>query len=133
MVDGTSLASYQGYVPTFTGDLNDYNATLGYKSIKNGWNTDASITIGGNHKTIQFKILTTDHIKMLMEIFIYVLEQLFIVDQSAFKPGGTSFNTFCWKLRHLQKVLSDKFSIGFGSEFRTETFEVIEGDRSILG
>jgi iron complex outermembrane receptor protein len=31
--DGTP-ASYQGYVPTFEGDLNDYNATIGYKSTK---------------------------------------------------------------------------------------------------
>ena len=45
------VASYKGYHPTFTGDLNDYNATLGYKSIKNGWNTDASITVGGNSQT----------------------------------------------------------------------------------
>jgi iron complex outermembrane receptor protein len=27
-------------------------------------------------------------------------------------------------------VLSEKVSIGFGSEFRTETFEVIEGDKA---
>jgi iron complex outermembrane recepter protein len=41
-------ASYVGYVPTFIGDLNDYNATLGFKSKNNGWTTDASVTIGGN-------------------------------------------------------------------------------------
>jgi iron complex outermembrane receptor protein len=35
--DGTA-ASYNRYVPTFTGDLNDYNATLGYKAVQNGWN-----------------------------------------------------------------------------------------------
>jgi iron complex outermembrane receptor protein len=34
--DGTA-ASYNRYVPTFTGDLNDYNATLGYKAVQNGW------------------------------------------------------------------------------------------------
>jgi iron complex outermembrane receptor protein len=45
---GGNPANYMGYVPTFEGDLNDYNATLGYKSVKNGWNTDASITTGGN-------------------------------------------------------------------------------------
>jgi iron complex outermembrane receptor protein len=31
--DGVNASSYVGYVPTFTGDLNDYNAT-GYKSVK---------------------------------------------------------------------------------------------------
>ena len=35
--NGTA-ASYVGYVPTFIGDLNDYNATIGYKSKMNGWN-----------------------------------------------------------------------------------------------
>jgi hypothetical protein len=30
----------------------------------------------------------------------------------------------------ISKVLSDKVSIGFGSEFRTENFEVIEGDKA---
>jgi iron complex outermembrane receptor protein len=33
------------------GDLNDYNATLGYKAVKNGWNTDAGVTVGGNSQT----------------------------------------------------------------------------------
>jgi iron complex outermembrane receptor protein len=32
------------------GDLND-NATFGYKSVKNDWNTDVSITTGGNKQT----------------------------------------------------------------------------------
>jgi iron complex outermembrane receptor protein len=31
---GNGTASYQGYVPTFEGDLNDYNATLGYNQPK---------------------------------------------------------------------------------------------------
>jgi hypothetical protein len=47
----SKLSSYQGYVPTFVGDLNDYNATFGYKSVKNDWNTDVSITTGGNKQT----------------------------------------------------------------------------------
>jgi iron complex outermembrane receptor protein len=47
--DGTA-ASYNGMY-LLTGDLNDYNATLGYKAVQNGWNTDASITVGGNTQT----------------------------------------------------------------------------------
>jgi iron complex outermembrane receptor protein len=39
---------YMGYVPTFQGDLNDYNATIGLKSTHNGWSTDLSFTTGGN-------------------------------------------------------------------------------------
>jgi iron complex outermembrane receptor protein len=122
--DGTA-ASYKGYVPTFTGDLNDYNATLGYKSVKNGWNTDASITVGGNTQTYTVenshnRTSGTD----LNGANIY-LENSPI----SFKPGGTSFNHVVGNL-DISKVLSDKVSIGFGSEIRTETFGVTEGDKA---
>jgi iron complex outermembrane receptor protein len=40
-----------GYVPTFEGDLKDYNATIGFKSVLNDWNIDASFTTGGNSQT----------------------------------------------------------------------------------
>ena len=29
----TNDGRYDGYVPTFEGDLNDYNATIGFKSV----------------------------------------------------------------------------------------------------
>jgi iron complex outermembrane receptor protein len=48
--DGTPQ-SYVGYVPTFDGDLGDYNATIGFKSLKNDWSTDVSLTLGGNQQT----------------------------------------------------------------------------------
>jgi iron complex outermembrane receptor protein len=48
-------------VPTFVGDLNDYNATLGYKAVKNEWNTDTSITVGGNSQTYSVENSQTDH------------------------------------------------------------------------
>lgn len=122
--DGTP-ASYQGYVPTFTGDLNDYNATLGYKSTKNEWNTDASITVGGNTQTYSVdNSFNRSNIQDADGNNVY-LENSPI----SFKPGGTSFNHVVGNL-DISKVLSDKVSIGFGSEIRTETFEVIEGDKA---
>ena len=118
-------ASYQGYVPTFTGDLNDYNATLGYKSKMNGWNTDVSITTGGNKQDYTVEnSFNRSKIKDANGQNIY-LENSPI----AFKPGGTAFNHIVGNL-DISKVLSDKVSIGFGSEFRTENFEVIEGDKA---
>ncbi|HLF20634.1 MAG TPA: TonB-dependent receptor, partial [Bacteroidota bacterium] len=39
--DGTP-ASYKGYLPTFDGDLVDYNATFGFRAKKSEWNFDAS-------------------------------------------------------------------------------------------
>lgn len=118
-------ASYLGYVPTFTGDLNDYNGTLGYKSTKNDWNTDASITVGGNTQTYSVEnSFNRSDIQDANGNNVY-LENSPI----AFKPGGTSFNHIVGNL-DISKVLSEKVSIGFGSEIRTETFEVTEGDKA---
>lgn len=122
--NGTA-ASYQGYVPTFEGDLNDYNGTLGYKSSKNDWNTDASITVGGNTQTY-----TVNNSHNRSNILDSNGAQVYRENSPiSFKPGGTSFNHIVGNL-DISKILSDKVSIGFGSEMRTETFEVIEGDKA---
>ncbi|MFV8346338.1 TonB-dependent receptor [Flavobacterium sp. ZB4P13] len=122
--DGT-VASYKGYHPTFTGDLNDYNATLGFKSIKNGWNTDASITVGGNTQAYSIENShNRSDIQDISGVNIYRENSPIF-----FKPGGASFNHIVGNL-DISKVLSDKISIGFGSEVRTETFEVIAGDKA---
>ena len=118
-----SAASYQGYVPTFTGDLNDYNATIGYKSKMNGWNTDVSLTSGGNKQlyTVEnSQNRSTDS----SGNFIYGP-----ATPITFKPGGTSFDHLVGNI-DISRTLSEKVSIGFGSEFRTENFEIIEGDKA---
>lgn len=122
--DGTA-ASYKGYHPTFTGDLNDYNATLGYESIKNGWNADASVTVGGNTQTYTVEnSQNSSVIKDSNGVDVYQENSPIF-----FKPGGVSFNHIVGNL-DISKVLSDKISIGFGSEFRTETFKIVEGDKA---
>lgn len=120
---GGNAANYMGYVPTFEGDLNDYNATLGYKSVKNGWNTDASITTGGNS---QIYTVNNSHNRSKDDAgnFIYGAST-----PISFKPGGTTFNHYVGNI-DISKNLSDKFSIGFGSEFRTENFEIVAGDEA---
>ncbi|CAM2862189.1 TonB-dependent receptor [Flavobacterium frigoris] len=122
--DGTAV-SYRGYHPTFIGDMNDYNATLGYKSVINGWNTDASITVGGNSQNYT---VNNSHNRSTTKdangINVYQEKSPIF-----FKPGGASFSHIVGNL-DISKVLSDKISIGFGSEIRTETFEVIEGDKA---
>ncbi len=121
--DGTA-ASYDGYVPTFIGDLNDYNATLGFKSQKNGWNTDASVTFGGNQQTY-----TVENSHNRTNMLDANGEQVYQENSAiVFKPGGTAFNHIVGNI-DVSKALSDKVSIGFGSEFRTENFEVIAGDK----
>ncbi|MFE3867460.1 TonB-dependent receptor domain-containing protein [Flavobacterium sp. LS2P90] len=140
--DGTT-ASYKGYHPALTGDLNDYNATLGYKSIKNGWNTDASITIGGNSQA--YRVENSQNKSDIVTYTIDPATGLPMINPAtglpfttnvykenspiSFKPGGASFNHIVGNL-DISKVLSDKISIGFGSEVRTETFVVTEGDKA---
>ena len=126
--------SYVGYVPTFVGDLKDYNATLGYKSKMNGWNTDASLTIGGNEQLYSVNNSQNrskgdiDNNPITPDDFIYGA-----ATPVSFKPGGTSFNHVVGNL-DISKAVSDKVSIGFGSEFRTEDFEIIAGDEaSVVG
>lgn len=122
--DGTA-ASYQGYVPTFVGDLNDYNATLGFKNQTNGWNTDGSITVGGNSQ-----IYTVENSQNRSDLKDANGNNIYKENSPiSFKPGGTKFNHIVGNI-DVSKNLSDKVSIGFGSEFRTETFEVVEGDKA---
>lgn len=120
---GGNAANYVGYVPTFEGDLNDYNATLGYKSVKNGWNTDASITTGGNSQ-IYTVSNSQNRSKDSNGAFIYGA-----ATPITFKPGGTTFNHYVGNI-DISKNISEKLSLGFGSEFRTENFEILQGDEA---
>ncbi|MEO8535857.1 MAG: TonB-dependent receptor [Flavobacterium sp.] len=117
--------SYDGYGPTFEGELSDYNGTLGFKTLKNGWNTDASLTVGGNKQTYavnnsvnRSSILDADGNETYREN-----------SPISFKPGGTSFNHIVGNI-DVSKILSDQISIGFGTEFRSEYFSVMEGDQA---
>lgn len=118
---GGNAANYMGYVPTFEGDLNDYNATLGYKSVKNGWNTDASITTGGNSQLYTVSN-SQNRSKDGSGNFIYGA-----ATPITFKPGGTTFTHYVGNI-DISKNVNEQLSIGFGSEFRTENFEILEGD-----
>lgn len=117
--------SYKGYVPTFVGDLNDYNATLGFKNKTNGWNTDGSITVGGNSQ-----IYTVENSQNRSDLIDGNGSNVYKENSPiTFKPGGTKFNHIVGNI-DVSKNLSDKISVGFGTEFRTENFEVVEGDKA---
>ena len=114
--------TYVGYLPTFEGNLNDYNATIGIKSIKNGWNTDISLTVGGNEQTYtvsnshnRSSILNASNANVYKEN-----------SPISFNPGGTAFNHIVGNI-DISRILSDQVSIAMGTEFRSETFTVIEG------
>jgi iron complex outermembrane receptor protein len=105
--------TYLGYVPTFEGDLNDYNGTMGFRSTKNGWKNDVSLTVGGN--------------KQLYTVENTVNRSLGKNSPISFKPGGYSFNHAVGNI-DISKSVTDKFAVGAGAEFRTENFEIIAGD-----
>ncbi|OXG02771.1 iron complex outermembrane receptor protein [Flavobacterium araucananum] len=117
--------SYDGYGPTFEGDLTDYNGTLGFKNTKNGWNTDASLTVGGNKQvyTVNNSVNRSNTVDADGNNVYRENSPI------SFKPGGTSFNHVVGNI-DVSKIVSDQISIGFGTEFRSEYFTVIEGDKA---
>jgi iron complex outermembrane receptor protein len=123
-----TLASYQGYVPTFEGELNDYNATIGYKFNKDGWNGDASITTGGNQQNYT---VSNSHNRSqdANGDFIYASDPTFYSGPLRFNPGGVGFTHYVGNI-DISKQVFDNFSIAFGSEFRTEVFEVRAGEEA---
>ncbi len=104
---------YVGYMPTFEGDLKDYNGTIGYKNEINGWKTDVSLTVGGNQQT--YTVNNT------------VNRTLAAKSPTSFKPGGYSFNHVVGNF-DVSKALTSKFNIGLGTEVRSETYQIIAGD-----
>ncbi len=108
---------FDGYVPTFEGVLNDFNATVGIMRKVNDWNVDASVTVGGNEQT--YKVNNSHNAS----------EGYQELSPTSFDPGGTSFNHLVGNL-DVSRLLSDKVSIGVGAEFRNENFEIIAGKAS---
>ena len=136
-----TAGGYDGYVPTFEGLLSDYNGTVGFKSTINDWNIDASFTTGGNLQT--YKVNNSHNRNVVYSPSTWVDangngsvddgeltegSQLYRENsQQSFDPGGTKFSHNVGNI-DISRILSDKVSIGVGAEFRTETFEVIEGE-----
>lgn len=123
--DGNGGKVYEGYVPTFDGDLNDYNGTIGFKLNKNEWLADVSFTTGGNEQTYT---VTNSHNRNTQGVtnpdgtLKYQQNSPII-----FRAGGTNFSHHVGNL-DVTRRLNDKIGIGFGSEFRSETFTIIAGD-----
>jgi iron complex outermembrane recepter protein len=106
---------YIGYVPTFEGDLLDYNASLGLKGETNGWKHDGSLTIGGNTQSY-----TVDNT---------VNRSLGKASPTRFKPGGFGFSHIVGNI-DISKALNDKLGIAFGMEARTEAYTIVAGDEA---
>jgi iron complex outermembrane receptor protein len=136
-----TAGGYDGYVPTFEGLLNDYNGTVGVKTKINEWNVDLSYTTGGNTQT--YKVNQSHNRNEVFSPSTWVdSNNNGVIDdgevsegaplyqsnsQQSFDPGGTKFTHNVGNI-DMNRILSDKVSIGVGAEFRNETFEVIEGE-----
>lgn len=135
--------TYVGFGPTFQGVLNDYNATLGVKSTKNGWNTDVSFTTGGNQQmytvsnTLNYGIernraeaikFNTDN-KAAIDAGTLSPREVRSKTPTTFHPGGVRFRQDVGNF-DISKILNDKLSMAFGTEFRSETFEIIAGEEA---
>ncbi|WP_280513747.1 TonB-dependent receptor [Niastella koreensis] len=107
--------TYLGFGPTFAGDLNDYNATLGFKQEKASWTTDVSATIGGN--------------KQLYSVDNTWNPALGAQSPTTFRPGGYGFHHIVGNI-DLTHTINEHLVIAFGTEFRNETFTIIAGDRA---
>ncbi len=123
-----NLSDYEGYVPEFQGELNDYNATIGYKFKNNGWNTDVSLTTGGNQ---QEYTVGNSHNRSTdsSNNFIYATNPNIYNGPVSFNPGGVGFTHYVGNI-DINKTISDNLSIAFGSEVRSEVFEVRAGDEA---
>ena len=104
---------YIGYVPTFDGDLLDYNGTFGFSSTKGGWKHDVSMTFGGNQQ--------------LYTVENTVNASIGTASPTYFKPGGFRFSHIVGNY-DISKSVSDQLSIAFGTEVRSETYRIIAGD-----
>mgnify|MGYP000400626546 CR=1 FL=1 len=118
---------------TFEGLLNDYNGTVGLRSKINDWNIDVSFTTGGNAQTY---MVGNSHNRNKVyaprwnpDTNLFEPVELYRENSPvAFNPGGTSFSHNVGNI-DISRVLSDKISIGIGSEMRAENFEIISGER----
>ena len=116
--------TYQGYHPKFEGELKDYNATIGIKTDKNGWKTDASFTVGGNSQiyTVPNTVNRSETVFLDDGITPKYQENSPIL----FNAGGLKFTHYVTNF-DVSKLLSPKLSFAAGTEFRIESFETIEG------
>lgn len=106
---------YIGYVPTFEGDLLDYNATLGLKGETNGWKHDISLTTGFNSQTY-----TVDNT---------VNRSLGKSSPTRFKPGGYQFGHLVGNI-DISKQVGEKLGLAFGLEARSEKYTILAGDEA---
>lgn len=113
---------YVGYVPTFVGTLDDYNATGGAKFDMAGWSTDLSLTYGGNKQS--YGVSNTVNRGMQED---FLANKITTPSPTSFDAGGVKFSH--WVLNgDITKQLTPAVSAYAGTELRHENYETVAGD-----
>ena len=114
--------TYVGYVPTFVGKLDDYNATAGTKFVVNDWNADISLTYGGNKQNYA----VSNSVNRSMEDD-YLAHVITTPSPTSFDAGGVKFSH--WVLNgDISKQLTKDVNFYAGTELRHENYETVAGD-----
>jgi iron complex outermembrane receptor protein len=120
---------YVGYVPSFVGKLDDYNATGGAKFDVAGWIADVSLTYGGNKQGYG----VSNSVNRGMEDAVLAKTST-VHSPTSFDAGGVKFTH--WVLNgDISRQLSPSVNAYAGTELRHENYEVIAGESAsyILG
>ncbi|OFA00537.1 TonB-dependent siderophore receptor [Duganella sp. HH101] len=114
--------TYVGYVPTFGGTLDDYNATGGTKFVVGDWNADVSLTYGGNKQG--YAVGNSVNRGMQEDYLAHVIST---PSPTSFDAGGVKFSH--WVLNgDISKQLSKDVNFYAGTELRHENYETLAGD-----
>lgn len=113
----TAPGDFQGYQPTFEARIKDHINSAGLKmDLGEGWNADASITLGRN--SVDYTVNNS-------------VNRNYLADNGTsprtFNPGGYSLSNVIGNL-DFSKSFSDMVSGSFGLEYKREEFEAREGN-----
>lgn len=103
--------TYEGFQPTFETGINDMNFSIGTKNQLGEWDTDLSFTTGSN--SVDYTIGNTINVDLLPN------------SPTEFDAGAYQFGTIVGNL-DISRTIGD-MSLYFGSEMRSENFEVTAG------
>jgi iron complex outermembrane receptor protein len=102
---------YNGFQPTFETEISDLSLTIGNSYTFSGWDSDISLTYGSN--SVDYLIGNTINVSLLPS------------SPTEFDPGGYSFSNILGNVDFVKSM--DKLTLSFGSEIRSESFEVRAG------
>jgi iron complex outermembrane receptor protein len=115
---------YLGYVPSFIGKLDDYNATGGIKFPLGGWSADVSLTYGGNEQ--EYGVANSINRGMAADFASGASK---VQSPTSFNAGGVKFEHFVLN-GDVSKQVASNVSAYAGTELRHEKYAVLAGEEA---